>query len=163
MLFKITRNNISPALGRLLKGVKPPQRQRVLQAMGTTFQQITEGAFNSSGAGFRPSPWPAKRDGAPSSLLKSGTLSKNFHLKVDERAARLSNPTKYAAAHQFGVTIKGRPLLKFKIGEQWISARQVIIPARPFFPVQNGRLTAKAEEKIAAAARQVLTTLANAK
>lgn len=46
---------------------------------------------------------------------------------------------KYAAIHQFGGTIraKGDGLLKFKIGDQWISKREVKIPARPYLGINE--------------------------
>ena len=62
----------------------------------------------------------------------------------------LSNPMVYAAIHQFGGQIKGNPWLRFQINGKWVTASQVTIPARPFFPVESGHLTAKAEEKIRA-------------
>jgi phage virion morphogenesis protein len=163
MFFSLTKNDISPALTRMIKAVNPPNRRRVLRAMGTTFKSITEGTFNSVGAGYRPAPWAAKSDGSPSILQKSTTLAKSFNLDVDDNLARVSNPTKYANVHQFGATIKGNPLLKFKIGDQWISASQGVISPRPCFPVLNGKLTPKAEEKISAAARRVLNTIATGK
>ena len=37
-----------------------------------------------------------------------------------------------------------------------VFAKMVTIPARPFFPVLDGKLTPKAEEKIGNAARRVI-------
>jgi phage virion morphogenesis protein len=145
-MFKVTRNDISPALSRTIKGVRPPGRKRVLRAMGTTFKSITEGTFNSAGSAYRPKEWAPKKDGSPSILQKTTTMAKSFALEVTDDAAVVSNPTKYAATHQFG-----RPQGK---GE---------IPARPFYPVVDGKLTPKAEEKIAAAARRVLESIAAGK
>jgi phage virion morphogenesis protein len=145
-MFKLTRNDISPTLSRTIKGVKPPARQRVLRAMGTTFKSITEGTFNSAGAGYRPSPWPAKKDGSPSILQKSTTMAKSFQLVVTDDAAVVSNPMIYAATHQFG-------------REQGSGE----IPARPFYPVKDDKLTPKAEEKIAASARRVMNNIAQGK
>lgn len=162
-MFKPTRNDISPSLSRLAKGVKPPQRKRVLRAMGTTFKSITEGTFNSVGASYRPAPWPAKRDGSPSNLQKSTTMAKSFHLDVTDEYAKLSNPMKYAAIHQFGGKIEGNPWLKFKIGDQWVTLHEVNMPPRPFYPVKDGKLTPKAEEKIGAAGRRVIENIAQGK
>lgn len=146
MFFRLTKNDLSPALTRTIKSVKPPHRSRVLRAMGTTFKAITEGNFNSVGAAYRPHPWAAKKDGTKSILQKSTTLAKSFMLEVDDNTARVSNPTIYAATHQFG--------RKQGSGE---------IPKRPFYPVQDGKLTPKAEEKITAAARRVLDNLIGGK
>lgn len=154
--FKISRNDISPALSKLAASAKRPEP--VLRAMGTTFKSITEGNFNSVGASYRPKPWAPKRDGTPSILQKSTTLAKSLHLDVTSRAATLRTPMIYAAIHQFGGTINGKPWLRFKTPSgKWVSVRQVKIPARPFFPVEpNGQLTPKAEEKIRAAAMRVI-------
>ena len=129
--FKITRNDVSPKLAGLASAAKNPSA--VFRAMGTVFKSITEGNFNSVGAGYRPSAWPDKKDGTPSNLKKSGLLWHSFHLTVTDSAATLSNPTPYAARHQFGYEKGGTP-------------------PRPFFPVINGKLTPAAEEKIGAAA-----------
>ena len=145
-MFSVTRNDISPALTRMINGVKPPNRKRVLRAMGTTFKSITEGTFNSAGAQYRPKEWAPKKDGSPSILQKTTTMAKSFALEVTDDAATVTNPTKYAATHQFG--------------RQQGSGE---IPARPFFPVVDGKLTPKAEEKIAASARRVLDTIASGK
>ncbi len=129
----------------------------IFRAMGTTFKSITEGTFNSVGAEYRPAPWKPKRDGTPSILQKSTTLAKSFQLQVSNTYARLSNPTRYAAIHQFGGTIHGHPWLRMKWGpgaRDWATVGQVVMPARPFFPVLNGKLTPAAEEKIARAGQR---------
>lgn len=40
----------------------------------------------------------------------------------------------YAAIHEYGGVIKPKtkPFLRFKIGEQWISTKQVVMPSRPY-------------------------------
>jgi phage gpG-like protein len=136
--FKLTRNDISPKLSKMVKVARNPVR--VLRAMGTTFMSITMGNFNDVGAEYRPKPWSNKKDGTPSKLQKYGTLAKSFHLEVTDQRATVSNPTPYAATHQFGRTEgRGSP-----------------IPARPFFPVLDNKLTPRAEEKIAAAGQRMM-------
>ena len=67
-------------------------------------------------------------------------MSRSFHLEVTSSRAAVSNPVIYAATHQFGRTEgRGSP-----------------IPARPFFPVLDGKLTPKAEEKIGAAGKRAM-------
>jgi len=85
--------------------------------------------------------WPNKKDGTESKLQKSGTLARAFHLEVSDSHASVSNPVIYAATHQLGRDFgRGSP-----------------IPARPFFPVIDGKLTLSAEEKIKAAGeRQIM-------
>ena len=144
--FKLTKNDISPALTRIATAAKRPEP--IFRAMGTTFLSLTMGNFKSGD--YRPTPWPAKSDGTPAKLQKSGILSRAFHLTVTNTAATLANPMVYAAIHQFGGQIKGNPWLRFQINGKWVTASQVTIPARPFFPVESGHLTPKAEEKIRA-------------
>lgn len=165
LIFRMTRNDISPALTRLARSAKRPEP--VLRAMGTTFKSLTEGTFNSAGAAYRPKPWPAKRDGTPSILQKSTTMAKSFRLEVSGTYARVSNPAVYAAIHQFGGVIrpKTKKFLSF-VGSDGNRhfVRKVTMPARPFFPVgSDGKLTAKAEEKIAAAGERVIARQAEEK
>jgi phage gpG-like protein len=140
-----TRDGVSPALGKLAATAKNPKA--VFRAMGTTFMSITMGTFNAVGADYRPRPWANKKDGSPSKLQKSGTLARSFHLEVTDKYAKVSNPTVYAATHQFGRT----------------TGRGAPIPARPFFPVINGRLTPKAEEIIRRAGERALKRESGAK
>jgi phage gpG-like protein len=105
---------------------------------------ITMGNFNDAGASYRPIPWAPKKDGSPSKLQKSGTLSRSFHLEATDERATVSTPVVYAATHQFGRTEgRGAP----------------IVP-RPFFPVVDGHLTPAAAEKIGAAADDCRESLA---
>lgn len=159
MFFKLTRDDISPAIRRLVKLARNPEP--VMRAMGTTFKSITEGNFNSVGAAMRPSPWASKADGSPSNLQRSTTLSKSFRLDVSPTVARLSNPARYAAIHQFGgeITAKRARMLSW-IGPdgQRVFVRRVTIPARPFFPVDatGSRLTRRAEELILRAGERMV-------
>ena len=148
--FRITRNDLSPALSKMASSAHRPEP--IFRAMGTTFLSLTMGNFKT--AAYRPKDWPAKKDGTPSKLQKSGTLSRSFHLQVTNTGATVATPMIYAAIHQFGGTIKGNPWLRFKVGDRWCAVAQVTIPARPFFPVESGRLTPKAEEKIRAAGQR---------
>ena len=134
----MTRDDISPTLTKLANAVKHPEK--VFRAMGTTFLSITMGTFNDVGSDYRPHAWSNKKDGTPSKLQKSGTLSRSFHLEVGDNFAKVSNPTIYAATHQFGRT----------------EGRGAPIPARPFFPVEDGKLTPKAEEKIRRAGERAI-------
>lgn len=154
--FLKTRDDISPAVTQMLATAKNPMK--VLRSMGTTFKSITEGTFNSAGAAYRPKPWPNKRDGSASNLQRSTTLAKSFHLEVTDQYAKLSNPMIYAAIHQFGGTIKakGKALVFHTADGHLIFARSVKIPARPFFPVLDGKLTPEAERLIVRAGERVI-------
>jgi phage gpG-like protein len=155
--LKLFRNDISPAISALVHQARNPTA--VLRSMGTTFKSITEGNFNSAGASYRPKPWPAKRDGTPSNLQQSTTLAKSFALEVTSTYAKVSNPMIYAAIHQFGGVIKpksGKFLVFTTADGHTVFVRSVKIPARPFFPVLDGKLTPAAEELIARAGQRTL-------
>lgn len=162
--FRITRNDISPALSRLAAKARNPVP--VLRAMGTTFKSITEGNFNSAGQQFRPMPWPALKDppGQKSILQRSTVMAKSFQLSVNSRSATLTNPTVYAPVHQFGATIRPKNAKRLS----WVNssgrrvwAKKVEIPARPFYPVLNDKLTPEAELLIGNAARRVIEAQAS--
>ena len=100
-MFRIRKDDISPALTRLIATARHPQP--VLRSMGTTFKSITEGAFNSVGADMRPTAWPAKRDGNPSNLLKSTTSIIRFGLTpllIPIRANNTPTPASAIAVHR---------------------------------------------------------------
>ena len=153
----LTRNDISPALTRLIRTARRPAP--VLRAMGTVFKSITEGNFNSAGASYRPIPWKDKMDGSPSNLQASRQLSRSFHMSVGDKTVTVSNPMIYAAIHQFGGVIRPKKakFLSF-IGPDGTRyfAKKVTIPPRPFFPVWQGKLTVAAEKMIAAAGQRAV-------
>lgn len=156
-MLKITRDDISPAISRLLRTARNPLP--VLRAMGTTFKSITEGTFSSFGSNYRPTPWASKADGSPSILQKSTTLAKAFHLEVTSTHATLKNATIYAGIHPFGGVIKpvnAKRLSWVGPGGKRFFAMKVTIPPRPFFPVLNDKLTPAAEEKIRRAGERVI-------
>ena len=155
MFLNIKRNDISPALTRMLEMARNPRP--VVRAMGTTFKSITEGNFNSAGAEFRPTPWKPKADGTACNLIKSTTLAHSFQLLANERTATVSTPVPYAEIHQTGGVIlpKKKQAMRFQIGGQWVTVKRVVMPARPFFPVLNGKLTPKAEDYIRRAGERV--------
>lgn len=138
--ISVTVDTVTPKI-RALQSVGKDTTP-VMRAMGTTFKSITEGNFNSAGAQYRPTPWPAKKDGSPSNLKMTGLLWHSFHLTTTRDKSSLANPTPYAARHQFG-DVDGKGM-----------------PARPFYPVLNGQLTPIAREKIAAAGMRAVEKIA---
>ena len=105
--IRITRDDITPAFKRLTKMGR--DTTPVMRSMGNTFKSITEGNFNAAGAGYRPSAWPAKRDGSPSNLKQSGLLWHSFHLTVTKDTATLANPVRHFVVIVKGVFLKGMP------------------------------------------------------
>jgi phage gpG-like protein len=155
-IMQLTRDDVTPLLLNLSRAATNPLP--LMQAMGNTFKSITEGTFNSVGASFRPIPWAPKADGTPSNLQKTTTMSKSFHLAVTGATAELSNPMPYAAIHQFGGDIhpKGKPLAYTKASGEKVFQAVGEMPARPFFPVWNGQLTAAAQKLITSVGERAL-------
>jgi len=153
-MITLTRDDVTPALNRLRSLDFHP----VMQAMGGEFLRITQNNFTLAGAAMRPIPWVNKRDGSPATLKLHNVLSTSFQLEVTDTTATLTNPTPYAAIHQFGGEIfpKNAKALRFQSGGRWFMVKKVTMPARPFFPVLNGRLTPAAETQIAAAGQAAL-------
>ena len=163
--FTVTRNDISPALSRLAGTVRRPRP--VFLAMGNVFKSITVGNFTSSGLQYRPIPWVAKKDGTPATLKRTGLLWHSFNLEVSDHGATLSNPTPYAARHQFGdadyeagekvgTTKTKYANYRYKGSFQDITKGGHGMPPRPFFPVKDGKLTPAAEKLIGDAGRRAI-------
>lgn len=77
-------------------------------------------------------------------LSKTNTLIGSINVKADSKMATAGTNLEYAATHQFGAKnrrIKAThcKLLKFKIGNRWISTKEVTIniPARPFLGISE--------------------------
>ena len=146
--FRLTRNDISPALTRMAAAAKRPES--IFRAHGHQLPQLDDGQLQNIPTLARPTAWKEKRDGSPSNLQKNVVLSEKFSLTVSNTGATVaSGVPAYAAIHQFGGIIKGNPWLRFQYAPgKWATVDQVTIPARPFFPVLNDKLTPKAEEKV---------------
>lgn len=136
--LSITRDDITPAIRRALSAGR--DATPVMRSMGAVFKSMTEGTFTEHGAALRPHAWAPKKDGSPSTLRRSGLLWHSFHLTVTRNRAILANPTPYAAAHQFGYAKRN-------------------LPARPFYPVAENKLTPSAEALIAAAGKRAIQRL----
>ena len=157
--FRLQTDNVSPSLARLASTARNPVA--VLRTMGTTFLSITQGNFNSVGARFRPTPWPALKDppGAPSILQRSGALARALHLTVMPTAATVAQPMRYGRVHQLGATIRpknAKVLSWVNRKGQRVIAKSVTIPPRPYFPVLNDRITPEAEALIRRAGERTI-------
>ncbi|HXT10834.1 MAG TPA: phage virion morphogenesis protein [Candidatus Angelobacter sp.] len=147
--IRITRDDIRPAFARAKKLGR--DTTPIMRAMGDTFKSITEGNFSAAGASYRPIPWVNKKDGTPRTLKKSGLLWHSFHLTVTKDTATLANPTPYAAVQQFGSGDVDRRRQAEAAKRSAAKVHKMNIPASPFYPVKDGKLTPAAEEKIGAA------------
>jgi phage gpG-like protein len=81
--------------------------------------------------------------------------------RLDNASVTIGSDRPYAAIHQFGGIIRPKSggRLKFQVNGQWFSAKQVTIPARPFFPFRNGKLIESARAAVESTARVKLAAL----
>ncbi len=123
--FTLKLDDITPSLDAL---ASDDLKRRMLQGMATVVESMAVRAFDEPG--LRPTSWPARKKAASHPLLiKSGDLRQGIHSQVQGDAAKVGSPTAYAAAHQLGSTKRN-------------------IPARPFFPVIEDKLTGNASAEI---------------
>lgn len=77
-------------------------------------------------------------------LNNTGTLRKSIKVKADKKMVHVGTNLKYAGTHQFGaknrrIKAKKGKYLKFKVGNRWVSKKEVKInvPARPFLGISE--------------------------
>lgn len=80
----------------------------------------------------------AQQDGGKT-LSASRDLATSIHVESSAKGVEVGTNKEYAAIHQFGGTIraKGDGLLRFKIGDQWISKKSIKMPARPYLGINE--------------------------
>lgn len=120
-------DGISPDLVRKANTVG--DKRRHLQAMGDAVKSLSKRAFTDSS--LRATSWPARKDDKPHLLLqKSTSLRKSIRvISVSSTKVVIGSDRKYAAIHQLGG----------KAGR----GKKSKIPARPYLPFKNGRITAR--------------------
>lgn len=82
-------------------------------------------------------PWARSRRAASvggQTLVDTGRLRASITHRAARNAVEVGTNVRYAGTHQFGATIVAKTPkgLRFRIGNAWITKRQVTIPARPF-------------------------------
>jgi phage virion morphogenesis protein len=67
-------------------------------------------------------------------LIDSARLMQSITWNADARGVEVGTNVLHAAIHQFGGTIRPvtKKALRFRIGDRWVMASEVTIPARPF-------------------------------
>ena len=113
-------------------------RRAALEAIGAAWETSTKGHFER-GVAPDGTPWKpslrAKQGGK--TLVDTARLMGSITSKViDDDTVEVGTNVKYAAAHQFGVTIVPKSqtgLLRFKLPNgRYVSKKSVTLPARPF-------------------------------
>lgn len=155
--IRLVADELSPRLAAL-RGATANLRP-ALEAGGLAIVSLAQRAFTD--ASLRQSPWAPKRNGSPARLIESGTLIRSIRITgVTDRTVTVGTDRVYAAIHQFGGTIvpkAGKKFLVFQVGGKKVFARQVKIPARPFFPVTAaGQVTSAAQTRVLAAVQAAL-------
>lgn len=140
-------DHVTTALTRL---ASPAAQRDLMEAIGEGMVSLTQRAFEQPD--LRPSAWPARTSGGGHALLKkSGTLQRGIAITaLDDKSVSITSDRIYAAIHQFGGVIKPKKAggrLAFSLGGRMVFAKEVTIPARPFFPLSGG-LSSAAEARI---------------
>jgi phage virion morphogenesis protein len=86
-------------------------------------------------------PWKALklRKGQP--LRDTGRLQRSITSRPDDQGVTIGTNVKYARVHQYGATIvpvKAKRLVFPGPSGKLIFAKKVVVPARPFMPIQPG-------------------------
>lgn len=110
-----------------------PQKMRrfrmgILARVASMLKLIGEEVVSRSTEDYLSGPRPEKLG------RRSGDLARSINYKVKGNRVVIGTNLKYGRIHEFGGTIKAKnsPFLVFRIGKQWISVKQVVIPDRPF-------------------------------
>ena len=163
-MITLIKDDWSPLFARLAALGQNPTP--VMRAIGREFKRITEDNFTAAGSAMRPIPWvntyrmKANPEGIPATLRLHNVLANSFHLEVSAGRATLKTPVPYAAIHQFGgplgskkhPTVKHRDIATGQVTA--ITGGVGTMPARPFFPILNDRLTPAARARMEAAAQR---------
>ncbi len=127
MNLRKIRDGISPALIKKAKAAGPSASQRHLKAMGRAVISVSKRAFTDSS--LRPTAWVPRLDSLPHVLLQKSTmLRKSIRvISVSNGKVVVGSDRKYAVIHQLGG----------KAGRK----RSAKIPARPYMPFKQSRLS----------------------
>ncbi len=145
-VFRLERDDVTPALQNTFGALSGFSHRRVLYAMAATFKRITLENFGDSGVD-RPSAWAplsakySKRVGRNHATLDlNGRLFRSIGMTVGQDFAEVfSDGLPYNEVHQFGNSKT---------------------PARPYFPVDSsGNLTAYSEQRMADAANREIQAI----
>lgn len=112
-------------------------KTELAQRCGAAAMKTTADCFRGSHDPYG-TPWAPLKQRAGKPLQDTGRLSGSIASQPGEGTFKLVAPVIYAAVHQFGATIKAKAAKALawrpRGGKQMFFAKQVTIPARPFFP-----------------------------
>ncbi len=135
------RVEVDPELLDRLRGLEEADIAGAMAAAGEAIRTSTLERFSRE-KDPEDRPWKksirAQRDGGKT-LSASRDLATSIHVESSAKGVEVGTNKEYAAIHQFGGTIraKGGGLLRFKIGDQWISKKSIKMPARPYLGINE--------------------------
>ncbi len=117
-----------------------------MAAIGEALRTSTVERFDT-GKDPEGRPWKNSiraRETSGKTLVKTTQLKNSIHAETSDKGVAVGTNKIYAATHQFGarnrtIRAKSGKLLRFKINDKWIYAKEVKvnIPARPFLGVSE--------------------------
>lgn len=131
---KVQDAEVKAALGRAAAAAE--DMTGLMDRLGAALVASTQLRFDEqvSPAGM---PWTRSRRAASvggKTLLDTGRLRASITHRPARDRVEVGTNVRYAAVHQLGATVTAKTPkgLRFKIGNAWVTKRQVTIPARPF-------------------------------
>ena len=135
--IKIDSEKVFRGLEQLRRNLD--QRDAMLDEIGQVLAASTRQRFKTStapdGTPWKElSPKPLQRKKNKKILVESTELVGSIHHEAQGDTVTIGTNAEYAAAHQFGATIrpKAKKALRFNMGGKWFTKKSVTIPARPF-------------------------------
>lgn len=145
-MYSIRLEGDTRALLKKLRSFSELDKKKINAALGQAVRESTLERFKTSKS---PSgkKWTvsmrAQAEGGKT-LVKTSQLRSSIKVKSDTSGFAVGTNVKYAATHQFGesgrtIRAKNHKVLRFQVGGQWISKKQVriTIPARPFLGLSD--------------------------
>ncbi len=133
-------------LARQLRRLSEFDKSAVMEALAQALRESTVERFRTQ-TGPDGRRWPDSRrvrEIGGSTLTDTANLRNSIRSMAGSSSFAIGTNVKYARTHQFGdqgrvIRPKKRKCLRFRIGNQWITAKKVTvdIPARPFLGVSN--------------------------
>lgn len=127
--------------GRALRRLGQVNWRALHEEIGELLVSSTRDRFRR-GIGPDGKPWKpsvrARKEGGQT-LRDTGLLANSIHYAADSRRVEVGTNDKRARVHQEGMTIRPKRAkwLRFRLADQWVTRRQVTVPARPFLGISS--------------------------
>lgn len=135
------RVEVDPELLDRLRGLEEADIAGAMAAVGEAIRTSTLERFSRE-KDPEGRPWKKSiraQQSGEKTLTISRTLATSIHVESSAKGVEYGTNLDYAAIHQFGGTIRAKDggLLKFQIGDQWISKKSIKMPARPYLGINE--------------------------